>query len=565
MKINRLPAIRGGYLRLKAEQILKVICAPISAHPALYLYILLLNLISNYSVTIWHTKLGAIVGIFFLSAFIAYAELAVYNILPKYIKSIYFWALIIVQNILLITDWFLVFNFQTLICPETIDILRETNLNETKGFLSTYLTPTNAIIGCGIVFSFNLIIYYLSKIISRYNILRITLLCFSICGFLYLGYGAFNFVLYKQGKAIPQYSSITRSAHSFMVSNHRKLSSLEVLDICKNISAINSNSMQQSPTIIVVIGESFSYQHSSSYGYKYKTNKNLDNRFSAGELIIFNDVVSVSDHTHPVMKSVFSLSDTETDFGRYPLFPACFKAAGYQSVLYDNQYFVNQGEQTFLTNADVSNVMFSARNANGYAFDGNLVAAMNPVDSNSLCIIHLMGQHYNYEDRYPKEFKHFTADDYDKSKYTDRQREFIAHYDNATLYNDYVIDQIIRKHEDKNCILIYFSDHGEEVFECRDYMGHGNAAHSPNIDLQIKVPFMIWASDKYQQNYPDKMERIKRAINFPITTNDIGHFLLDLADIRTEWLDYSRSFISDQYDTTRHRIVLNSIDYDAIK
>ena len=370
---------------------------------------------------------------------------------------------------------------------------------------------------------------------------------------------------YKQGKAIPQYSSITRSAHSFIVSNQRKLSSLEVLDSCINISAIKSNSMQQSPTIIVVIGESFSYQHSSLYGYQYKTNENLDSRFSTGELMIFNDAVSVSDHTHPVMKSVFSLSETENNFGRYPLFPACFKAAGYQSILYDNQYFINLGEHTFLTDADVSNAMFSARNANGYAFDGNLVAAMNPVDSNALCIIHLMGQHYGYEDRYPKEFRHFIADDYDKSKYTDRQREFIAHYDNATLYNDYVIDQIIKKHEDRNCILIYFSDHGEEVFECRDYMGHGNAARSPNIDLQIKIPFMIWASDKYQQNYPDKIAKIKQAIDLPITTNDIGHFLLDLADIKTEWLDYSRSFISDQYDTTRHRIVLNSIDYDAIK
>lgn len=554
MKINKF-----------VERIFKLLYAPISAHSTLYLYIFALNLVSNYSAIIWHSKIGAIIAIFLLSAFIAYAEIAIFCIFPKSVKPIYLWLLVIIQNILLITDWFLVFNFQTLICPETIDILRETNLNEAKGFLGTYLTLTKAIIGCGIVFSFNLTTYYLSKIISRYNILQITLLCFSIWGFLYIGYGTFNFVLYKQGKAIPQYSSITRSAHSFIVSNQRKLSSLEVLDSCINISAIKSNSMQQSPTIIVVIGESFSYQHSSLYGYQYKTNENLDSRFSTGELMIFNDAVSVSDHTHPVMKSVFSLSETENNFGRYPLFPACFKAAGYQSILYDNQYFINLGEHTFLTDADVSNAMFSARNANGYAFDGNLVAAMNPVDSNALCIIHLMGQHYGYEDRYPKEFRHFIADDYDKSKYTDRQREFIAHYDNATLYNDYVIDQIIKKHEDRNCILIYFSDHGEEVFECRDYMGHGNAARSPNIDLQIKIPFMIWASDKYQQNYPDKIAKIKQAIDLPITTNDIGHFLLDLADIKTEWLDYSRSFISDQYDTTRHRIVLNSIDYDAIK
>ncbi len=475
------------------------------------------------------------------------------------------WAIVIFQNILLIADWFLVFNFQTLICPETIDILRDTNINETRGFLTTYLSFTTIVVACITIFALNIAIYYLSKLFLRHNVLRITLFCFSLCGFLYLGYGAFNFILYRQGKAIPQYSSITRLVHSLIVSNNRKTSSLEVLDICKNVSAIKYDSTQLSPAIIVVIGESYCCQHSSLYGYQQATNANLSKRFSNNELLIFNDVISVSDHTHPVMKSVFSLSNTENDFGDYPLFPVCFKNAGYQSILYDNQYFVNQGEQTFLTNENVSQTIFSARNTNGYVFDGNMIAAMNPIDSNTLCIVHLMGQHYAYEDRYPKEFSHFTANDYDKTKYTERQRELIAHYDNATLYNDYVIDQLIEKHEDKNCILINFSDHGEEVFECRDYMGHGNAAHSPNIDLQIKVPFMIWASEKYQQTHPDKMERIRASIDYPITTNDIGHFLLDLADIKTEWLDYSRSFISEQYDTTRHRIVLNSIDYDAIK
>ncbi len=546
-------------MRLKVEQILKVICAPISAHPALYLYILLLNLISNYSVTIWHTKLGAIVGIFFLSAFIAYAELAVYNILPKYIKSIYFWALIIVQNILLITDWFLVFNFQTLICPETIDILRETNLNETKGFLSTYLTLLNVISITISIIAINAAIFFASMAIPAIKNFEKYIHSISIGGLIYVVIFIINFTFYGN-RIIQHYSSITRTIHSVIVSINLNNAYLQVSDICRNVVATKSSN--NDPAIIVILGESYSYFHSSLYDYEKATNPLLQNELLQGDLTIFDNVIAPSDHTSAVMKSIFSVGD---GISNTPLFPACFKNAGYRTIMYNNQYFIGEGERFFLSDLDISSAMFSARNANGYAFDGNLVAAMNPVDSNSLCIIHLMGQHYSYKDRYPKEFKHFTADDYDKNKYTDRQREFIAHYDNATLYNDYVIDQIIRKHEDKNCILIYFSDHGEEVFECRDYMGHGNAAHSPNIDLQIKVPFMIWASDKYQQNYPDKMERIKRAINFPITTNDIGHFLLDLVDIRTEWLDYSRSFISDQYDTTRHRIVLNSIDYDAIK
>lgn len=304
-----------------------------------------------------------------------------------------------------------------------------------------------------------------------------------------------NFTFYGN-RIIQHYSSITRTIHSVIVSINLNNAYLQVSDICRNVVATKSSN--NDPAIIVILGESYSYFHSSLYDYEKATNPLLQNELLQGDLTIFDNVIAPSDHTSAVMKSIFSVGD---GISNTPLFPACFKNAGYRTIMYNNQYFIGEGERFFLSDLDISSAMFSARNANGYAFDGNLVAAMNPVDSNSLCIIHLMGQHYGYEDRYPKEFKHFTADDYDKSKYTDRQREFIAHYDNATLYNDYVIDQIIRKHEDKNCILIYFSDHGEEVFECRDYMGHGNAAHSPNIDLQIKVPFMIWASDKYQQNY----------------------------------------------------------------
>lgn len=494
-----------------------------------------------------------------MSTFIAYAELAFYHILPKSIKPIYLWSLVIVQNILLIVDWFLVFNFQTLICPETIDIFRETNINETKGFIDTYLTPLNV---CGIVLSvfvINSAALFLAKIICNIKNIKYYIFAIITGGLIYFIIFSINFGLYGD-RIIQRYSSITRAIHSSVVSVNLSKQYLLVSDICKKVTA--TKSQDHSPAIILVIGESFSHFHSSLYKYEKPTNPMLEKRHTQRELILFSDVISPSDHTSAVMRSIFSLKN---GISNAPLFPACFKNAGFYTIMYNNQYFIGEGERFFLSDIDVSNSMLSARNTNGYVFDGNMITAMNPIDSNTLCIVHLMGQHYGYEDRYPSEFAHFTADDYDKTKYTERQRELIAHYDNATLYNDYVIDQLIEKHEDKNCILIYFSDHGEEVFECRDYMGHGNAAHSPNIDLQIKVPFMIWASEKYQQTYPDKMERIRAAADYPITTNDIGHFLLDLADIKTEWLDYSRSFINRKYDTARHRTVLNSVDYDALK
>ena len=98
-----------------------------------------------------------------------------------------------------------------------------------------------------------------------------------------------------------------------------------------------------------------------------------------------------------------------------------------------------------------------------------------------------MGQHYTYEIRYPSEFKRFSASNY-SGDLTDAEREIVAHYDNATLYNDYVVDNVIKQFEDKNCILVYFSDHGEEIYEIDDFMGHGNAAQRPTLKYQMRVP-----------------------------------------------------------------------------
>lgn len=281
-------------------------------------------------------------------------------------------------------------------------------------------------------------------------------------------------------------------------------------------------------------------------------------------MFVFDNVVTLDDHTHGVMKSVFSLSPKGNEFNNYPLFPACFKAAGYYTCLYDNQYFVGQGI-TFLTDKHLSATLFNNRNDRSYRYDGDMISDIRKVKTPSLYVIHLQGQHYTYASRYPNTFSRFKADEYDTKRFSPTQRNILAHYDNATYYNDYVVNELMNKFEDDNVCLIYFSDHGEEIYDCRDYMGHGNAAYSPNLDYQMHIPFMIWFSPSAKSSFPRLVENVKNAQHSPISTDDISHFLLDIAEIKTEYFDKTRSFINKAYAVERHRIILNSIDYDARK
>ena len=182
-------------------------------------------------------------------------------------------------------------------------------------------------------------------------------------------------------------------------------------------------------------------------------------------------------------------------------------------------------------------------------------------DSISLYVIHLWGQHYAYEKRYPKRFAKFEANDYD-ARLSKSQREIIAHYDNATLYNDYVVNEILNKFKNSYCCVFYLSDHGEEVFELRDYMGHGNAKYSPNLNYQIRIPLFVWFSSSFLSENGNLMDIMKERAHDPICSDDIGHTLLDVAGISTKDFPPSRSFVNKVFNRKRRRVVLNSIDYD---
>ena len=77
-----------------------------------------------------------------------------------------------------------------------------------------------------------------------------------------------------------------------------------------------------------------------------------------------------------------------------------------------------------------------------------------------------------YGERCPKEFVKFDRRDVKSHlSLSDEQRSVVADYLNATFYNDFIVDSIIRMFSDRNAIVIYFSDHGEEVYNFRMQQG----------------------------------------------------------------------------------------------
>ncbi|ETJ37395.1 Phosphoethanolamine transferase CptA, partial [human gut metagenome] len=85
-----------------------------------------------------------------------------------------------------------------------------------------------------------------------------------------------------------------------------------------------------------------------------------------------------------------------------------------------------------------------------------------------LIIVHLLGTHIKYKYRYPENQGKFDGNtDHVPPGLSAEELESYNDYDNANLYNDHVVASLIKdfKAADPNGFLVYFSDHGEEVYD----------------------------------------------------------------------------------------------------
>ena len=173
----------------------------------------------------------------------------------------------------------------------------------------------------------------------------------------------------------------------------------------------------------------------------------------------------------------------------------------------------------------------------------------------NLMIFHLCGQHFLAKDQYPQEKKYevFSVKDIkDTASYLNNEsRQRIAEYANATHYNDEVIHQVMEMVKETNAILVYFPDHGEEVYDFRDFYGRhfiGDTHVSEQIiKYQIEIPFVVWCSDKWKASHQEEWEAIGKATDREFSIDNVCHLLFRLAGIKTKQYQATRDLFSPEY------------------
>jgi heptose-I-phosphate ethanolaminephosphotransferase len=338
-----------------------------------------------------------------------------------------------------------------------------------------------------------------------------------------------------------------------------------------------------SPEIVFIIGESYIKSHSQLYGYQMETTplqKQRTTDTGNGLLIPFTDVITTSNYTSTVFKNIFSLKsiDDQKDWGKSSLFPVLFRKAKYHVSFITSQFVQDSRRDIFdltgglfLNNNEISSLSFDCRNNKDLRYDETLLEYYDSLKvynkEYNLTIFHMIGQHIDFYKRSPKEWKKFQLKDYqDRQDINEQEKIYVADYDNATLYNDYVVDQIIKRFENKDAVVIYMPDHGEGCYDGGHRLGRMPKGEYSKSILQNEydIPFWIWCSKMYQENHPHFFQQIKDAQNRPFMTDDIPHLLLYLGGIKCHEYQEKKNLISPYYDVHRKRLLNGEVDYDSI-
>lgn len=557
-----------------------------------------------------------------------YFACAVLTVIPAKVRRWVRLALYVVLYGVALTDVFCFWKFGSVISPSMLMLVGETDSREAGEFLSTYLSldvlssPVAWIMLLFILHSLvdlrkplcRLLKVDYAKLQARFHFgfLRFfhRYMLYPECGMPVLALLAWSVVTSwgnKRGMAHLMtadtigsiehiltepdhgefYLPIYRLAFS-VYSNHLASQQVDKCVAASKRVVVDSCSFR-SPTIVLIIGESYSKAHCQLYGYPQKDTPRQRRLERGGWLTKFNDVVSCWNLTSFVFKNVLSMHvvGEKGEWCDYPLFPELFRKAGYQVTFLTNQFLLAAGQAVydfsggfFLNDPVLSKAQFDLRNTSLHRFDEGLLSDYDNflnegkinLKGNNLIIFHLIGQHVSYNTRYPKDRAKWHADDYKELRPDiagdHYRRRMIAAYDNACLYNDSIVTQIVKRFEDKDAIVVYMPDHGEEIFEpgrdiiCRN---HSAAVDWPLAHYEFEVPFWIWCSRKYAHREPEVFKAIKDAKNRRFMTDALPHMMVWLAGISSKDYNDKYNLLSPNYDESRPRVLKNSVDYDKLR
>lgn len=500
-------------------------------------------------------------SMFFASFGVAALVQILYNPILKNLVKI---LLLLITGSIFIVEFFAMYNYNILIGVGIINSIFETNIREATEFLQMYV-GLREIIGVVGILTAIILVKRNHTSFCKFNHAKPNKI---VLGALAIGlvYTIRMVTVYTDYFTDNQYLPLQR-AYASAQTALKNIEAYNTLSANVNNEIVLTENKGKIKNIVFLLGESTNRNHMSLYGYNLPTTPNLQKLKNSGEIAVFNNVISPHSTTIAVLSKLFTFCDYEStkEWYEYNNLIDIMNSAGYKTFWLSNQEssgIWGNVAQLFAEHSSKHEYTRIRESREDYGIvDGELFPlidrALAERSDKNFFVIHLMGAHGLYYNRYPYAFTKFHPEDINLAA-KDSAKLVVSQYDNAVYYNDYIVNEIINKFRDDETLFVYVSDHGEAVYDESDFAGH--IEENPSRHM-IEIPMIVWGSEKFRENYPEKMEKIYDSVERPYMTDDLIHTVLDLADIKTAEFDPTRSIVNDDFNAARKRI-FKERDYD---
>lgn len=305
-------------------------------------------------------------------------------------------------------------------------------------------------------------------------------------------------------------------------------------------------------TIIVVIGESASRNYMKAYtpSFPYEDTPWLSEKFAKDEenFLKFDNAYSSWSQTVPVLQRALT---EQSQYNGKEFFDSASiidvaKKAGYETWWFSNQGRYGQYDSAITLVAKTADHAEWTDDSYNFSdkYDESLLQYLTQVDpsKNNFIVLHIMGSHIYYNNRYPSEFNKFETAEGDSTVSS------VQSYANSILYTDYILSQIF-DYAQKNLnmqAMVYFSDHGENI----------EISHNPDVfsfDM-VRIPLWIYLSPSYQQVMPGHSKALRMHRDRYFTNDMLYDTICGLLNAPSSRYNPEQDFASFSYSFKRSNL-----------
>ena len=422
----------------------------------------------------------------------------------------------------------------TVFAPDTLLAIAQTNIQEAIEYAKdNFSCKTIFLIILTNAFVFFVAIKNTQKILwNKYN-LFLVLFCITAClvGVYKYRDNIITDIPKQASKTLAQYKNFSK----------------ERTDRKDNMSKLLLSHKPEAGVYVLVIGESQNRAHMQAYNYHRATTPWLDSMKNDKNMLLFTKAYSC--HTHTVPTLLYALT-AKNQYNNIAVKNAVSvlevaEAAGFETVWLSNQVKYSAWDTPVTSIASEANQQkwinsTLGKSTNTDYFDGKLIEELEKIKirDKMLIVMHLMGNHGSYEQRYPKAFEKYDG------------KNTIDKYDNSIIYNDYVMSQVDKRARKIPNFkgLVYCSDHADAIDK--------NLSHdAAQFDFDMThIPLYIYLSDSYIQNNSAKYKSLEKQKNKLFTNDLLFNLMLGVLGINLNNIyEPNNDPTADTFDNNKER------------